>query len=454
MALSNQHFAGRAPALSQHNVTVSKHGQYHSQVLVNGDTKRVLCCGLACSEIFSGPLLGRCLMSGHEYEQQAIENLLEGENAQTLSVHTSAGVPAAMSTFLEALSKHLPWSYSDWFCSLQSEGASAVLAAVDLSFQLRTEKEAKRWKVGVASTSYHGPPSTALGSKTTLFSKSEVQMMYPCPSPFDSPEEMELKFSEYVKWLDNHCSDLASILIEPQWGSSQCAFVFPPALLEKYMVEAKKRNLIVICDEIMCGMGRHGAAKTLFLTKALHLQRHVDIITFGKSIATGAFPLSGCVVKNGGGDFNTRGKTVMQSHTYSGSCVRSLMAAVEVLNILDAYFRNDDAVPNFDINSKGKLMHQLLEGIAKKSNGLFVVNGQGLMWGMMLNKDTCAKGNLDVSEVMESLKEECNKQDVLPYFVPVGGIMVTPLFDVDKGVLKDIGTKLALAIESVVKKSL
>ena len=26
MALSNQHFAGRAPALSQHNVTVSKHG--------------------------------------------------------------------------------------------------------------------------------------------------------------------------------------------------------------------------------------------------------------------------------------------------------------------------------------------------------------------------------------------------------------------------------------------
>ncbi|GMH80781.1 hypothetical protein TL16_g08691, partial [Triparma laevis f. inornata] len=174
-------------------------------------------------------------------------------------------------------------------------GASAVLAAVDLSFQLRTEKEAKDWKVGVASTSYHGPPSTSLGSKTTLFSKSETQLLYPCPSPYDTPEEMEMKFAQYVEWLNLNSSTLASILIEPQWGSSQCAFCWPPTLLEKYMLEAKKRNLLIISDEIMCGMGRHGVSKTLFLTKALNLHQHIDIVTFGKSIATGAFPLSGCL---------------------------------------------------------------------------------------------------------------------------------------------------------------
>lgn len=78
------------------------------------------------------------------------------------------------------------------------------------------------------------------------------------------------------------------------------------------MLEAKKRNLLIISDEIMCGMGRHGVSKTLFLTKALNLHQHIDIVTFGKSIATGAFPLSGCLVKNGGDVFNKRGKSVMQ----------------------------------------------------------------------------------------------------------------------------------------------
>lgn len=66
-------------------------------------------------------------MSGNVYEQKCIEKLIAGEEADTLSVHTSAGVPAAMSVFLEALSKHLPWSEKvDWFCSLQSEGEEAL----------------------------------------------------------------------------------------------------------------------------------------------------------------------------------------------------------------------------------------------------------------------------------------------------------------------------------------
>ena len=50
--------------------------------------------------------------------------LASGSPAPPLSIHTSAGTPAALGGFLHALSKHLPWDVAadgdaDWFASLQ-----------------------------------------------------------------------------------------------------------------------------------------------------------------------------------------------------------------------------------------------------------------------------------------------------------------------------------------------
>ena len=115
---STRNFAGRQPVYSDHNVTASKNGQYHTQILPSGSSIEVLCCGLACSEIFSGPLLGKCLKSGVDYEMESLDALMNGNAAKTLSVHTSAGIPPAMRDFLAALKNHLPWSdlgEDEWF---------------------------------------------------------------------------------------------------------------------------------------------------------------------------------------------------------------------------------------------------------------------------------------------------------------------------------------------------
>lgn len=81
-------------------------------------------------------------MPGFEYEKQVLEALLSDQPAPPLAVHTSAGVPAALGDFIEALGGYLPWhddddDDDDWFVSLQVEGASAVLASIDLMLQLR-----------------------------------------------------------------------------------------------------------------------------------------------------------------------------------------------------------------------------------------------------------------------------------------------------------------------------
>ena len=52
------------------------------------------------------------------------------------------------------------------------------------------------------------------------------------------------------------------VLFEPQWGSSVASTPWPPQLLRAYVTEAKRRGLAVICDEVMCGLGRHGMTQS------------------------------------------------------------------------------------------------------------------------------------------------------------------------------------------------
>ena len=174
-------YAARRPAGTEHPVTLTKDGVRHRQRLPDGSEREILACGLACSECFSGKNLYDILQPGLEYEMRAMENLKNGRPAEPLSIHTSSGVPEALGPFLEALEIHLPWKNKeelDWCVSLQIEGASAVMAAIDMVLQVSMFENGKsdRTKVAVGATSYHGPPSTSFGAKSPLWKKHHQLM--------------------------------------------------------------------------------------------------------------------------------------------------------------------------------------------------------------------------------------------------------------------------------------
>lgn len=75
-----------------------------------------------------------------------------------------------------------------------------------------------------------------------------------------------------------------------------------------------ERGVLVVADEVMCGLGRHGQAcsrapaggvgadeaaalPTLFLSEAWGLP--VDAVTFGKAICAGVYPMSGVLCRRG-----------------------------------------------------------------------------------------------------------------------------------------------------------
>ena len=119
-------FAGRY-ALGKNLPTVSsKQGMNFAW---RGKDQPVRVLGGASSEVLGGKNLADVLRKGFEIEERAFRALENGEAAEPLSVHTSAGVPQALDDFLDALAPHLPpWVQEgdDWCVNLQAEVRGSV----------------------------------------------------------------------------------------------------------------------------------------------------------------------------------------------------------------------------------------------------------------------------------------------------------------------------------------
>jgi len=444
-ALSKSHcrYAGRLPAGTEQPVTIGKNGVRHIRRLPSGEEKEILSVGLACSECFSGANLAKLLRPGFEYEMKFMEDLTNGTFASPLSIHTSAGVSPALADFIEALEPHLPWKdidSLDWCVSLQLEGASAVWAAIDMLLQtqiIATGNDSRK-KVAVGATSYHGPPATSFGSKSPLWHKHH-QVQYPVPRPGMDIDEEDM-ISEFEAFLNENGDEIGVMLVEPQWGSSQAGLPWPKTLLRRYVALAQSRGIKVVADEIMCGLGRHGLG-TCFASEALEL--NPDAVTFGKAIGGGVFPISGAVLKEGRDLLQVNKCTVMQSHTYCGSSTRALMTATAVLKELPTWLSS--------ISKLGEEMKHIFRFINKMSDGMLICHGQGLMWGGVFTHEGQNKDPNFRAKVVQSFEKNCDATGILPYHVPVGGFMVSPVIDIDVGTIYEMGQRLEDAIRKTME---
>lgn len=483
----HRHFAAaRLPAGREHPITLTKNGVFHTQFRPDHHhrssiSREIIACGLACSECFSGPQLHKVLQSGWEYERMVMEQLAavgaDAVAAPPLFVQRSGGVSEPLGDFLTALAVHLPWKKKknqhkphdeeeeeeelDWCVSLQVEGASAVFAAIDMLLQVSRLETAgvagtssagekqqqqpppskqkpphpQRIKVAVGATSYHGPASTCFGAKTPIWPK-EHQLHYPVPMADGSHGDETKLLAAYETFLDQYGDQIGVILFEPQWGSSQAALPWPQHLLKTYIAMAKERGIKVICDEIMCGLGRHGQGTTLFLSQAWDLDP--DAITFGKAIATGVFPLSGAIIKTGQTLLKAKKCTVLQSHTYAGSSVRALMAATAVLQEIVPWLPH--------VARLGDAMTVIMASLTKISHGLFFCHGQGLMWGGTITHHGPCRDENYRRQVIQAFKTCCDQALIVPYYVPLGGFMISPVLDVDITTIYEIGHRLERAV--------
>ena len=149
-----------------------------------------------------------------------------------------------------------------------------------------------------------------------------------------------------------------------------------------------------------------------------------DVITFGKSIGGGAgHLLSGAVLLHSADKLQSESRTALQSHTYAGSSARALANGAALLRELPTWREPVRAI--------GAALEPVLAQLNEDAGGAILAHGQGALWGgMFTHSDPAAR-----TEANLKFKAKCADAAVLPYFVPVGGFMLTPRYDDEPEVL-------------------
>ena len=161
----------------------------------------------------------------------------------------------------------------------------------------------------------------------------------------------------------------AAVLIEPIQGEGGIR-VLPEAFLREIKKICDEKDVLLILDEVQCGVGRTGK---LFAHEWVGIEP--DIMMVAKGIG-GGFQLGAVLAKENAASGMTAGT---HGSTYGGNPL-GCSIGLKVMEIISD--------PNFlyDVNRKAKIFHDGLMELLKKNTSIFEeVRGKGLMLGLKCN---------------------------------------------------------------------
>jgi 4-aminobutyrate aminotransferase len=165
--------------------------------------------------------------------------------------------------------------------------------------------------------------------------------------------------------------EVAAVIVEPVQGEG--GYVVPhPGFLKRLREVTRKHGILLIADEVQCGMGRTGK---LFASE--HFELQPDIVTLAKGIASG-MPLAALMAREGVMKWNDGG----HGTTFGGNPV-SVAAALATLDLLEDSLCDNAAKVGAHFRER---LRAALEGIPIVSD----VRGLGLMIGVELTSHEAA----------------------------------------------------------------
>ena len=171
----------------------------------------------------------------------------------------------------------------------------------------------------------------------------------------------------------------AAIMVEPVQGEGGIRAV-PDAELQQMRALCDQHGLLLIMDEVQCGVGRTGR---LFAHEWAGVTP--DIMMVAKGIG-GGFPLGAVLATEKAASGMTAGT---HGSTYGGNPLGCAVGCAVLDVVADAGFLAE-------VNRKAGLMRQRLEGLVAEHPGVFEeVRGAGLMLGLkckVANADVVASG--------------------------------------------------------------
>ncbi|HZH26819.1 MAG TPA: aspartate aminotransferase family protein [Azospirillaceae bacterium] len=404
----------------------------------------------------SGGAAVSCLGHSERRVQQAI-----AAQASTLAyAHTSFFTNGPMEALADRLVAGAPPGIERvYFVSGGSEGMEAALKMARQYFLEAGQPD--RHRIIARRQSYHGNTLGVLAAggnamRRAPFQPLLVEMAHvsPCYAYRDkSPSETEEAYAvRLAEELDAAIRALgpgtvAAFVAETVVGATLGAVPPVPGYFKRVREVCDRHGVLLILDEVMCGMGRTG---TLHACEQDGVAP--DIMVVAKGLGAGYQPIGAVLVSGRVYKAFEDGSGVFQhGHTYIGHPV-ACAAALAVQDILQV----DGLLAN--VVHQGRALRSALEDRFGNHCHVGDIRGRGLFLGLELVRDRGAKTPFDPAlRVHARIKQAAMELGLLCY--PMGGtvdgthgdhILLAPPFILTPSHVDEVVDKLGRAIDAVV----
>ncbi len=372
----------------------------------------------------------------------------------------------------EQLAKHLlEHSYGDFSqVYFVSGGSEAIETSLKLTRQyfLESGKTDKRLFIA-RKQSYHGSTLGALAIGGNLWRRKpfdpllvEGHHISACNEYRDQRDD-ETAF-EYGQRIANELEskilalgkdNVAAFVAETVVGATSGCLTPPKGYFKRIREICDQYDVLLILDEIMCGMGRTG---TLHACEQEGIQG--DIQTVAKGIAAGYQPLGAVLISdkivkaidNGSGFFQ-------HGHTYIGHPTACAAGYATQLEIQERDLLSNVKKQGLNLNQS---LHEAFNDDALLADHVGDIRGRGLFIGIELVADRTSKQTFDPNlKLHAKIKKTALENHLMIY--PMGGtidgvsgdhILLAPPFILDEGNVAQITERLSKTLRSVIGEAI
>ncbi|MEO1872332.1 MAG: aspartate aminotransferase family protein [Cobetia sp.] len=402
----------------------------------------------------SGGAAVSCL--GHSDE--AVAQAIKDQVSQLAYAHTSFFTSDPMEQLADFLIERAPAGLDAVY--FVSGGSEAVEAALKLARQYFVEiGQPQRKHLIARRQSYHGNTLGALATGGNAWRRQQfepllinVSHVSPCyayrdQQPDETPEAMGIRLAAELEEeiLRLGADNVMAFVAEPVVGATLGAVTAVPGYFRRIREVCDRYGVLLILDEVMCGMGRTGS---LFAAEQEGVT--ADLITIAKGLGAGYQPIGATLVSQRIRDAIANGSGFFQhGHTYIGHAT-ACAAALAV----------QQSIESRDLLTR---VNVLGEGLKARLNERFAhhphvgdIRGRGLFQGLELVADRDSKKPFDASLKLHArLKKAAMAEGLMCY--PMGGtldgrqgdhILLAPPFILQESHLDEITAKLGRAIDT------
>jgi adenosylmethionine-8-amino-7-oxononanoate aminotransferase len=339
-----------------------------------------------------------------------------------------------------------------------SGGSEACESALKLARQYFVEiGQPKRHRFIARLQSYHGNTLGALAVGGNLFRRLTFEPLL-TPAAHISPcyayrgKRDDESLEDYGKRVADELEtailklgpeSVAGFLAEPVVGATLGAVPPVPGYFKRIREICDRYGVLLILDEVMCGMGRTGAR---YVASAEGIVP--DLLFIAKGLGAGYQPIGALLVHRKIADAVTQGSgRFLHGHTYMAHTT-ACAAALAVQRVID----EQNLLPK--VARQGELLMQALQTRLGQHPHVGDIRGRGLFIGIEFVRDRDAKTPFDPAEKLHMrVKQAAMERGLLLY--PMGGtldgrhgdhVLLAPPFIMEDGMMEEIAVGTAAAI--------